>query len=73
MRPVYFGGTGWVRDCPVAQRETLPPGTRLPGPMIVEQMDTTTVVPPDFDLEVDAATNLILRLRPLERRDDATR
>jgi len=32
-------------------------------PAIVEQMDTTTVVPPDVGFEVDATTNLLLRRR----------
>jgi N-methylhydantoinase A len=33
------------------------------GPAIVEQMDTTTVVPPDFDARADEQGNLILRIR----------
>lgn len=62
-RKVFFRATGWAKDCPVFAREALPPGTRKQGPAIVEQMDTTTVVPPDFELEVDNTTNLILTRR----------
>ena len=35
-------------------------GTRLPGPLIVEQPDTTTFVPPDWTLELDKYGNLVL-------------
>jgi N-methylhydantoinase A len=44
-RPVWFADTGFV-DCPVYDRTRLPVGTTFDGPAIVEQMDTTTVVPP---------------------------
>jgi N-methylhydantoinase A len=50
---------GFVRS-PVYQRSALRPGDRLRGPAIVEQMDCTTVVPPDFDLAVDGLANLFL-------------
>jgi len=36
-------------------------GERLAGPAIVLQMDSTTVVPPQHNFEVDAAGNLIIR------------
>jgi N-methylhydantoinase A len=62
-RRVFFSEGGWVKDCPVYQRESLAPNTRQSGPAVIEQMDTTTVVPPDFDFEIDGATNLILKKR----------
>lgn len=62
-RRVYFGERGWTEECLIYQRENLPIGTTLNGPAIIEQMDTTTVVPPDFSFEVDATTNLLLRRR----------
>ena len=39
------------------------PGTVLEGPTIVEQEDTTTVVPPDFRATADAHGNLIIEER----------
>jgi N-methylhydantoinase A len=57
-RPAYFD-----RFVPTAiyERATLPLGARLAGPAIVEQSDTTTVIPPGVTALVDAAGNLRLR------------
>jgi N-methylhydantoinase A len=38
-------------------------GDRFRGPAIVEQMDCTTVVPPDFAARVDDAGNLLLEVK----------
>lgn len=46
--------------CPVYEREQLLPGDVLYGPAIVEQMDTTTLLPPDFVARVDEHENLRL-------------
>ncbi len=43
------------------RRETLPVGVKIPGPAIVLQMDSTTVVPPDWIFMADAGGNLLLR------------
>jgi N-methylhydantoinase A len=42
-------------------RDRLPVGARIAGPAIILQMDSTTVVPPHYNFEADAAGNLILR------------
>ena len=66
-RPVFFEAAGGFVDCPVHDREELDEGDRLEGPAVIEQMDTTTVVPPDFRLDVDGLLNLhltSLRLAP---------
>jgi N-methylhydantoinase A len=60
-RPVAFAGR--VRACPVYDRDRLPAATRLDGPAIIEQLDTTTVIPPDARLEVARWGNLVIRLR----------
>jgi N-methylhydantoinase A len=61
---------GWrsVRFEPLRERRTrifergrLPPGARLDGPAIVEQLDATTVVPPGWTATVDRLGNLVLR------------
>jgi N-methylhydantoinase A/oxoprolinase/acetone carboxylase beta subunit len=58
-RPVYFA-SAWTRACPVYDRYALPAGTRLRGPAIVEERESTTVVPPGTRLEVDDDLNLVL-------------
>ena len=41
----------------------LAPGHRLVGPAVVEQTDTTTVVEPGMELEVDHDGNLLVRVK----------
>ena len=57
-RPVWFEG-GW-RETSVWSRLALPAGTRLEGPAILEQPDSTIVVEPGFAARVDALGNLIV-------------
>src|SRR5256885_675041 len=45
----------------IYERARLPLGARLAGPAIVEQSDTTTVIPPGVTALVDDAGNLRLR------------
>ena len=49
-RPVIFAGVS--RDTPVFRRDVLPGGAVLPGPCIVEEVDSTTLVPPGHELTV---------------------
>src|SRR5262249_46236071 len=46
LRPVYFKSIGNFLDCPIYDRLALSPGVELPGPAVVVQMDTTTIVLP---------------------------
>jgi N-methylhydantoinase A len=62
-RPVFFDLPQRFVDCPVWRRADLAAGARLTGPAIVEQMDTTTVVPTDFEAETDRWGNLLLTRR----------
>jgi N-methylhydantoinase A len=57
-RRAYFGG--YVPTA-IYERARLPLGARLAGPAIVEQDDTTTVIPPGVTALVDDAGNLRLR------------
>ena len=59
-RPVHFGGLGMV-DCPVYERSNLDHGHVFPGPAVVEQKDSTTLVPPNWRAEVDAFAHILLR------------
>jgi N-methylhydantoinase A len=51
---------GWVAECPIFDRDALLPGHRFDGPAIVEQSDTTTVVPPGAAVDVDEHGNLLI-------------
>ena len=55
-RPVWFGE--W-RDTDVIDRESLPVGSRIEGPAIVEEAGGTTVAPPGWTIEVDPSGALM--------------
>ena len=57
---MWLAEAGDFVDCPIYARDALRPGNRLTGPAIVEQMDTTTLVPPGMAARVDDYLNLIL-------------
>lgn len=58
-REVYFAESGRV-VCPVYDRSGLGRIDRVNGPCIIEQMDSTTVIPPDTWFRVDAYGNIIV-------------
>jgi N-methylhydantoinase A len=59
-RPVYFPETRGYSRCPVYDRKRLPVGARVEGPAVVEEPESTTVLPPGTAAEVDAWANLIV-------------
>jgi N-methylhydantoinase A len=62
-RSVYFRETGFT-DVATYERNSLAPGARMDGPAIIDQADSTTVVPPGATVEVDHEGNLIIATRP---------
>ena len=52
---------------PILRRESLTPGARLEGPAVIEQLDSTTVLPPGFGAAVDDAGNLMIDVPGVER------
>jgi N-methylhydantoinase A len=58
-RIVYFDAKAGTETA-LYERDRLPPGARLYGPAIIEQLDATTVVPPGWSATVDGFKNLIL-------------
>lgn len=59
-RPAYFGpGHGWV-ETPVLRRSDL--STPRFGPLIIEEYDSTCVIPPDARANLDAASNIVIEL-----------
>jgi N-methylhydantoinase A/oxoprolinase/acetone carboxylase beta subunit/N-methylhydantoinase B/oxoprolinase/acetone carboxylase alpha subunit len=62
-RHTWFPASGFVATA-VYDRVRLPIGGRVTGPAIIEQVDTTTVLPPGHAATVDDAGNLRLRRIP---------
>jgi len=60
VRPVYFKGLGF-QDVPVYQRASLSDSS-VEGPAVIEQIDSTTVLPPGASARIAAAGNLIVRV-----------
>ncbi|MEI2777461.1 MAG: hydantoinase/oxoprolinase family protein [Tetrasphaera sp.] len=65
-RDVWFEDTGWV-PTPLFDRLTLPAGTAITGPAIIDQLDSTTVVPPGTTAEIDESLNILIHLKETSR------
>jgi N-methylhydantoinase A len=61
-RSAYFGRSLGLIDTPVIGRQQLEAAPR-PGPLIVEEYEGTTVVPPGALAGLDAFNNLVITLR----------
>jgi N-methylhydantoinase A len=59
-RKVFFGGQAY--NTPVYRREILLPGEPLAGPAVIEQLDSTTIVPPGDRATVEQGGNIIIEL-----------
>jgi N-methylhydantoinase A len=60
-RETLFGDEGKV-SAAVYRRDDLRPGAKIAGPAIIEQLDSTVVVPPEDEAEVDGYSNVIIRV-----------
>jgi len=60
-RKVFFGKEHGTLTTQIYTREHLEPGHKLSGPAIVEQLDTTTVIQPEQEANVDEYRNIIIR------------
>ena len=63
-RPAFFPETGGFVDCPVYDRYRLTAGLELAGPAIVEERESTTVLPPGVRARVDDYGSLIAAVVP---------
>src|SRR5699024_3678765 len=61
-RNVYFKEAGGFVETPIYRREDVPVGAEFEGPAIVEQLDSTVVVPPEFSARVDDYKNIIISI-----------
>ena len=59
-RPVYFAESEGYVDCPVYDRYGLGAGAVVQGPAIVEEIDSTTVVHPQYQVRVDDVGQMML-------------
>jgi N-methylhydantoinase A len=61
QRKVWFRNSGFV-DSQIYEREKLPAGVSFDGPAIIEQPDTTTVMPPGTHCTPDKYGNLVIQV-----------
>ena len=59
VRDAYFPETGYI-PCNVYSRYGLSPGTKIKGPAVIEERESTVVAGPDTTLCVDEYLNLII-------------
>ncbi len=69
-RQVYFPEHGFL-DTPIARREHMRSGQQVQGPMIIESMDTTIVVPPQWEVESYPTGTLELHRRAPQSAEQA--
>jgi len=62
VRRAYFPETRGYVDCPVYDRYRLGAGTTLTGPAIIEERESTTVLPPGATAVVDEHASLVVTL-----------
>ena len=60
-RRVHFGDVGWITTR-VVDRDALRPGDTVAGPAIIDQLDSTIVLPPGTTAVVDAVGNVIISI-----------
>lgn len=63
-RRAYFPESGGFIDCPVHDRYRLDPGTELTGPAVIEERESTTVLPPGCVARVDDYATLLVKVEP---------
>ena len=57
-RPVDFDEVEGAVETPIYSHDEIPAGAVIEGPAIIEQLDSTTVIPPGVRAEVDAWLNV---------------
>jgi N-methylhydantoinase A len=58
-RRVYLEQVGW-QEIPVYERDQLPVGAEIPGPSIVEEQISTTLIPRGYSGHIDVYRNIII-------------
>ena len=61
-RPVYCGSFfGW-KNALIYNRDQLSIGNSLTGPAIIEEMSSTTFVPPNYNVSIDNTDNIVMEI-----------
>lgn len=60
-RKVWFRDVGFI-DTDIYERNLLPIGSTFDGPAVVEQQDTTTVIPPRTHCKLDQYGNILIKV-----------
>ena len=60
QRPVYFPETGAARETPVYDGALLAPGMEFTGPLVIERMGDTIVLPSFARARVDGFGNVVI-------------
>ncbi|MBU5267124.1 hydantoinase/oxoprolinase family protein [Virgibacillus proomii] len=61
-REVYFAEKDGLVRTPIYNRPCLPVDSLIHGPAIVEQLDSTVIIPPEFTATVDEYKNIIIHV-----------
>jgi N-methylhydantoinase A len=64
-RPIIFDELAEPIETPVFLRDALTAGTAFEGPAVIEQLDSTTLVPPGVRAEVDQWLNIRIHIEEL--------
>ncbi|WP_066062248.1 hydantoinase/oxoprolinase family protein [Neobacillus soli] len=64
-RSVYFSGNGWM-NTPIYRRNDIQIGTKIEGPAIIVQMDSTVIIEPTQKASTDERGNLIISMEGIE-------
>ena len=59
-RPFYFGGKSFL-NTKVIDRKKIQKSFQAKGPLVIEERESTLIVPPNFDAKMDPTGNLIIR------------
>ena len=62
IRKVFFAEENNFIDCPSYNRYKLTAGMLIKGPAILEELDSTTVIHPNYEGEVDDFGNILISL-----------
>ena len=61
-RPVFFPELGGFSDVAVHRRNTLVDGQELYGPLVIEEPESTVIVPPGSAGHIDKFGNIVIDL-----------
>ena len=62
-RAIFFPELGGFSEVPVYRRSSLIAGQDLHGPVVVEEPESTVIIPPDSEGHVDAYGNIVVDLK----------